>query len=218
MLTIFDGAVPVSHAEQAAARHKESLAKTGVTDLHARQILQAFRRDAENPRCRSWNDLMLYCRYSAVPVGRFMIDLHGESKDAYPASDALCAVLQVLNHLQDCGDDLTSMDRIYLPLDWIAAEGADTNDLRVASLSPGMRRVLDRCLDRVDTLTVDAATLPRCLTRSRLRHEAAVIVEVASSLAKRLRQNDPLAGRVELSKWQRFMCLTRGVAKAMRPA
>ena len=213
---IFDGATPVTAAERAAAEHMASLARTGVDVLHARQILQAFRRDADNPRCRNWSDLMLYCRYSAVPVGRFLIDLHGEDQSAYPAADALCTALQVLNHLQDCGSDLIDMDRIYLPLDWIEAEQAQIDDLRADALSPDLRRVLDRCLDRVDRLTAQAAPLPAQLGRSRLRYEAAVIVEIATRLAQRLRRDDPLASRVALSKVERLGCLARGILRAWR--
>ena len=32
-------------------------------------------------RYRDWDDLMDYCRYSAMPVGRFVLDVHGESRD-----------------------------------------------------------------------------------------------------------------------------------------
>ncbi len=58
------------------------------------------------PNCamrRSMN-LYNYCNYSAVPVGRYVLDLHGESHDCYPPSDALCMSLQILNHMQDCGE------------------------------------------------------------------------------------------------------------------
>jgi hypothetical protein len=73
--------------------------------------------------------------------------------------------------------------------------------------------VLDRCLDRVDGLVVQAAALPAQLGRSRLRYEAAVIVEIAAKLAKRLRSQDPLARRVELGKAERAACLVRGIAR-----
>ena len=48
---------------------------------------------------------MDYCRYSAMPVGRFVLDVHGEDAGTWPANDALCAALQVINHLQDCKKD-----------------------------------------------------------------------------------------------------------------
>ena len=113
-----DGKAPEAPAEHAAARLVDHLGQRGVSALYARHLLQAFTRDALNDPTRSWSDLMAYCRFSAAPVGRFLIDVHGESKDAYPASDALCASLQVLNHLQDIKDDARLRQRVYLPEQW----------------------------------------------------------------------------------------------------
>ena len=59
--------------------------------------------DVTKLRYRDWDDLIDYCRYSAMPVGRFVLDVHGESRATWPANDALCAALQIINHLQDCG-------------------------------------------------------------------------------------------------------------------
>jgi len=216
LLAVIDGAAPHTSAETAAAGHRASLRETGVSDRHARDLLAAFRRDAENPRCADWADLMAYCRLSAASVGRFLIELNGDDDTAYPASDALCAALQVLNHLQDLKEDLLELDRIYLPLDWLAAEGATVADLRADSLNPAMRRVIDRCLDETDRLLTNAATLPCRLSRSRLRYEAAVILTNAERLSHRLRRDDPLAGRVALGNLARMGCVVRGIFRAWR--
>ena len=88
---------------------------------HARDLLTAFRMDVIKRRYRDWDDLMNYCRYSAMPVGRFVLDVHGEPRSTWPANDALCAALQIINHLQDCGKDYRDLDRVYLPLDLLAA-------------------------------------------------------------------------------------------------
>ena len=53
--------------------------------------------DATKLRYEDWDDLMEYCRYSASPVGRQLIDLHGENPAAYVASDALCSALRDSN-------------------------------------------------------------------------------------------------------------------------
>src|SRR3954447_22008171 len=107
----------------AASAMRASLAATGVTAQHCHDILHAFRQDAAKLRYRDWDDLMDYCRYSASPVGRQLLDLHGEDGDTWPASDALCSALQVLNHLQYCADDYRDLDRVYLPLDDLASQG-----------------------------------------------------------------------------------------------
>jgi phytoene/squalene synthetase len=163
--------------------------------------LIAFRRDAIQTRYADWDDLLDYCRYSAMPVGRHVLDLHGEDPArVYPPSDALCAALQVLNHLQDCAKDLAALDRCYLPLDLLAANDAAVDDLRGTAETPGLRRVFDALLDRTDALCAASGALPRGTRDRRLRLETAVIVGLARRLAVRLRRGDPIATRVKLTK------------------
>lgn len=181
-------------------RLRASLAECGVTPRHAQELLVAFRRDAVQPRTPDLADLMAYCRHSAVPVGRHVLDLHGESQATWPASDALCAALQINNHLQDCGRDLAELGRCYLPDDLMAAHGTGIEDLRRPAATPGMRAVLDALLVECDRLNTAGAALPGLVRDRRLRMETAVIVALARRLSARLRREDPLAGRVKLRK------------------
>lgn len=183
-----------------ALRLRGSLAQTGVTPQHSLDLLHAFRQDATKTRYATWAELLEYCRFSAAPVGRHVLDLHGESPATYAPSDPLCAALQVLNHLQDCAKDLAAMDRCYIPQDWLAEAGARTEDLGAPASSPGLRAVLDRMLDATDRLNAAGADLPGAVRDRRLRMETAVIVGLAHSLARRLRQGDPLATRVKLRR------------------
>ena len=197
------GAVLIGDAEDGAPtalRLRGSLAETEVTPQHALDLLHAFRQDATKQRYATWQELVDYCRYSAMPVGRHVLDLHGESRASYPASDALCATLQVLNHLQDCAKDLDQLDRCYLPQDMLAAAGVATEALRAEAASPGLRAVLDRALDETDRLTATGADLPSHVKDRRLRMETAVIAGLARRLAARLRREDPLANRVKLHR------------------
>ncbi len=198
MAAVLDGAS--GGDSPAAVAMRASLAATGVTAQHCNDVLHAFRQDAVKLRYRDWDDLMAYCRYSAAPVGRQLLDLHGESRAAWPASDALCAALQVLNHLQDCADDYRALDRVYLPLADLAAAGIGVEALTAPAASAGLRHVLDVLLDRTDALIATARGLPPGVTARGLRCESAVIVALAARLARRLRRGDPLAGRVQLGK------------------
>ena len=129
-----------------------------------------------------------------------MLDLHGESRNTWPASDALCAALQVLNHLQDCAADYRALDRVYLPLEDLAAMGCTVEALEAPAASPGLRRVIDSLLDRTDILIATARDLPSRVSARGLRWETAVIVGLAARLARRLRHGDPVATRVKLGK------------------
>jgi squalene synthase HpnC len=198
-----------------AERMRESLRATGVTPQHCVDLLAAFTQDATKLRYTDWDDLMGYCYLSASPVGRYLLDLHGEDRAAWPASDALCNALQVLNHLQDCRDDYLNLNRVYLPQDWMAAFGTSVEELDRPRASPAMRRVLDRTLDGVAGLMVSARTLPARLKSKRLAMESAVIVALADRLMALLRRGDPIAGRVALTKGDFAMCGVRGALRGL---
>ena len=179
---------------------RQSLEITGIPVDHAQDLIVAFKQDAVKQRYDDWDDLMIYCRYSAEPVGRFLLDLHGEDRSLWPFSDALCTALQVINHLQDCADDYRKLDRVYLPQDWFDREGESVTALDQPQSSPHLRRVFDRCLTGVTMLLRPAAELPLRLKDRRLALESAAILSLAQALTERLYRRDPLAKGVTLSK------------------
>ena len=207
------GAQSTDPAYRKAHDVRRSLAQTGVTDRHCVDLIRAFKQDATKLRYGDWDDLIGYCNFSAAPVGRYLVDLHGESREAYPASDALCNALQVLNHLQDCGEDYRALDRVYLPQDWMAEAGVGVEVLGGRCSPAALRRVLDRCLDGCEGLLVSAEGLPGQLRDPRFAMEAATIVAIARKLGRELRQRDPLAERVVLTKAQLVACFASGVAR-----
>ena len=133
-----------------AVRIREMMGDVGNVIRHCRDLILAFKQDAVKGRYADWEDLMGYCDRSASPVGRFLLDLHDCPEDGYPASDALCNALQVINHLQDCKDDYLTLDRVYLPGDWMAEAGATVEDLGRDAASPGLRRVIDVSADGIN--------------------------------------------------------------------
>jgi hydroxysqualene synthase len=201
-------------ASPAAVAMRESLAATGMPATHCHDLLTAFRRDATKSRYVDWDDLMDYCRYSAAPVGRQLLDLHGEGRDTWPPSDALCSALQVLNHLQDCGEDYRRLDRVYVPLADLAAVGLEVGPLAAPAASPALRRVLDGLLDRTAVLVETARGLAPRVKAPGLRRECAVIVALAARLLGRLRGADPLAGRVGLRKADFAAALLSGLLRS----
>lgn len=175
---------------------RASMEKTGVSTVYGSDLLSAFIQDCTKDRYATWDELLAYCALSANPVGRYLLDLHGEDPGVYPLSDALCTVLQILNHIQDCGDDRRNLDRVYIVGDWMKEEGTSDRDLDRNCLADGMRRVLDRMLDRCEGLMSDARLLPGALVSRRLAMESAVIIRLADRLAAMLRRRDPLAERI----------------------
>lgn len=195
--------------------HRTSATRTGVPVQHARHLLQAFMMDVTKLRYRNWSELINYCMHSAAPVGRFLVDLHGGSDEAKPYTDALCNALQILNHLQDCGDDYRALDRVYIPTDFLRDENCDVTELGRDSCSPALRRVLDRILDRTDELIARARPGPARIKNLGLRLETAVIIAIAENLSASLRRRDPLAERVVLSKPQNVGAALRGIRRGL---
>ena len=185
------------HGAPAATVLREVLAERGLGNIHALDLLAAFRQDCVKSRYATWDELIDYCRWSAMPVGRFMLDVHGEARATWAASDALCAALQVINHLQDARKDYAAMDRVYIPADTLAAAGLDATAL--ANASPALADVIRSLLPRVDALLADAAPFARQIADTGLALEVAAIHALAVDLTARLR-TDPFGVRLHHGK------------------
>jgi len=179
---------------------RRALAERGLSPRHAQDLLKAFRLDATKLRYADWNDLMGYCTYSAMPVGRFVLDVHGESRSTWPASDAICAALQINNHLQDCGKDYRNLNRVYVPLDAMAAAGTNVEALGTGHATPELRRCIAGLAQRTKLLLHEGDALPVLVEDWRLGLEISVIVALADRIANVLSTHDPLSERVHHGK------------------
>ncbi len=197
--------------EPAALPLRLALAERGLSTRHGLDLLVAFKRDCIKNRYDDWVDLMDYCRYSANPVGRFVLDVHGESEKLWPANDALCSALQIINHLQDCAKDYREIDRVYIPRDALAAEGLEASALAADRAAPALRRCLSKLALRTDHLLDVSEAFAGRIRDSRLACEVAVIQRLARRLVGLLRERDPLSERVHLSKPQMAATALRSV-------
>jgi squalene synthase HpnC len=190
----------LGHDDQAeeAVRLRAVLAERNLTPRHAQDLLTAFRMDVTKLRYTDWDDLMNYCRYSAMPVGRFVCDVHGEDRAVWGANDALCAALQVINHLQDCGADYRNLDRVYVPLDALAARGAAVEDLGLSMATPALHACLRGLAERTGALLDESASFSARIADFRLGMEVAVIQSLARRLVAVLSTRDPLSENVHL--------------------
>ncbi len=173
-----------------------TLAAHGLDTRHAHDLLTAFESDARNEPTPNWDALIDYCRYSAMPVGRFVLDVHREARSTWPASDALCAALQIINHLQDCAKDYRALGRVYLPGDLLAAHNSCAAELLHSAATPELRAVIRELAKRAQALLAESAGFSAMIRDTRLAIEVAIIHRLAVSLAHRLATRDPLAERV----------------------
>lgn len=185
-----------------ALRLRRALAERGMSAQHPCDVLTAFRMDVTKLRYADWNELIHYCSYSAMPVGRFVLDVHGESKSTWAASDALCAALQINNHLQDCGDDYRDLDRVYIPSDTMQANGMTIDMIGADRASPQMIATLRGLTSGVERLLDESLALAPQVANMRLALEIGVIQTYAAKILQMLKTRDPLRERVHLNKWE----------------
>ena len=176
------------------------LSERGLSAVHALDLLEAFRRDCTKLRYRDWDDLIDYCRFSAMPVGRFVLDVHGESRDLWPANDALCAALQVINHLQDCAKDYRELNRVYIPEPMLAAAGIRVEALAQDKANPALSGVISALARQNAGLLETSRPFARGIKDGRLALEVDLIQTLADDLNRMLMNRDPLSQTVHHSK------------------
>ena len=205
-----------------AAALRRALSERDLATRHAQDLLKAFRLDAVKRRYADWNELMAYCALSAMPVGRFVLDVHGESPSTWAASDAICAALQINNHLQDCGEDYRDLDRVYVPMDALAAHGLGVEALGAKSASPALRRCIAELAVRTADLLREGEGLIGEIADWRLRLEISVIHAFAMRITRLLATRDPLSEETHLSKWQAggvaLLAALQGATRGFSPA
>jgi len=201
--------------EPEGLRLRAVLNERGLSPRHAQDLLSAFRQDATKLRYANWDELIDYCSRSAMPVGRFVLDVHGETRDTWPASDALCAALQIINHLQDCAKDYLALDRVYIPLDALSASGATVEALKDDRASLALRDCLRGLAARTSTLLDESRGLEPKVSDTRLALEISVIQSLAGQLLAMLLVRDPLADRVHLTKAEALAAAVNGGGRAI---
>jgi hydroxysqualene synthase len=209
--------------EPVAARLREECRARKLDPQHARDLITAFMRDVTYLRYRDWDDLIYYCRYSAMPVGRFVCDVHGEEPGkVWAANDALCAALQVINHLQDCGKDYRDLDRVYVTAEALDAHGA-TVEMLAEPRAPATLLAAIRDLNtKTKTLLDESRVFADVLEDTRLAMEVAAIQALAEKLVTRLDVADPLSDKVHAGKLGFAVVATQGalgalMRRALRP-
>jgi squalene synthase HpnC len=192
------GLLGSSVEDPVAARLRAALAERNLSPKHAQDLIAAFKLDVTKLRYKDWDDLIGYCSLSAMPVGRFVCDVHGESRSVWPANDALCAALQIINHLQDCKEDYQNLDRVYVPQDALAASGTAVEAIGAPHATPQLLDCLHKLAQRTEHLLRESDDFAAAINDMRLGLEVSVINTLAHRLTRILMSRDPLSERVHL--------------------
>ncbi len=97
-------------------------------------LISAFQQDVSQTRYQTFDEVLDYCRRSANPIGRLMLQLYQQDSPQYRDwSDQVCTALQLINFYQDIAIDLNKHEkqgRVYLSLDELATAGLSIEDVR----------------------------------------------------------------------------------------
>ena len=163
-------------------------------------LLEAFRRDAKNQQIEIWEQLLDYCRYSAAPVGRFLLALHNESPATYLPAETLCTVLQIVDHIQDLKHDACVLRRCYIPIDFLHKYNVAKTDLCLTYTSSQLKLLINEIVFRLEQMVDDSKILLKLVKNRRLKAEIAVIFSLTNSMLKRIRKGDVIATVPSLKK------------------
>lgn len=167
---------------------------------HVATLIEAFHRDIDTPECTDWPQVQASAHASAAPVGRLLLTLHREPDSNGPATDALCQVLQLLNHIGDVEQDRQRLGRSYLPRRWLDDANGD------------VPAVLERMLDALLPLFAQAHELPRTIRSHRLAFQAAVTVCCARRFYRLLRQRHDWRSPPRFGRSDMGLAIVGGVA------
>jgi squalene synthase HpnC len=158
--------------QQVVSQHK--LEVQSLLDL-----ISAFKQDVVKTRYADFNELLDYCRRSANPVGRLMLQLYAADTPQHREwSDQICTALQLINFYQDIAIDLQKhghSGRIYLCQDEMQAAGITEQDLRDQRLDSVWQAFFLYNVARAEQLLLAGKPLGRHLT-GRIGFELRMII------------------------------------------
>jgi len=175
-------------------------------------LLSAFRQDVRQKRYANFAELRDYCRRSADPVGRLLLHLNGSADELnLQQSDLICSSLQLINFLQDLGQDYRENGRIYIPLDEMARFGVDETWFSGRRSDDAMRALLTLQIERARHMMLAGAPLGERLA-GRFGFEIRLIVQGGLRILERLEhQREDLFSRPRLRHGDLALMLLRAL-------
>ena len=186
---------------------------------YSKNLLKAFLLDSSEKKYKTWNDLIFYCKYSANPVGRFVIDLvyYQENKGMkvdpkiYDASDKLCTSLQIINHLQDCKEDFKKLKRVYIPDTFFKKYSVSKKNLELGNSNQQFRMLVDEIVLKIEVFLSQSKNGLNLIRSWRLKKETLIILNIAKRLCYLLKREDPLKKKIKLSRIDLLFCFIKGI-------
>lgn len=160
-------------------------------------LLTAFTLDVTKRRYSDWDDLLMYCRYSANPVGRLVLALFGiRDAELERQSDCICTGLQLANHWQDLARDL-ARDMLYIPQDLMRQYGVTETELTKYANGAGKRsRTRSTLVSRSERTPVDGDSRPRSCGTAPRQEFRTLLAELVTRARRLFDEGEPLVGHL----------------------
>jgi|GEM_PF-15684 len=203
---------PAAHpADRAFAR---VVARFAIPRALPEALLEGLAWDAEGRQCADEAALEAYSARVAAAVGAIMTLLMGcRDSQAIARACDLGVAMQMTNIARDVGEDARN-GRLYLPHDWLRAEGIEPADFLAAPVfTPALGRVVARLLRRADALYRRAeagiAALPRDC-RSGIAAARFVYAEIGRQVERQ--GHDSVSRRAVVPKHRKLRLMARSLA------
>jgi squalene synthase HpnC len=153
----------ISHPVFVALR--DTINRFQLSREHFENLLRAFEQDVQGNRHADFASLLAYCRCSANPVGRLVLELFGHrDPESFVLSDNICTALQLTNFWQDVAVDL-ERDRVYLPLEDLRRFDYSLDDLRAERADERWEQLMAFEISRTRDLFEKGRPLPERVVR-----------------------------------------------------
>jgi squalene synthase HpnC len=174
-------------------------------------LLTAFKQDLVKQRYRSFDDLLNYCKYSANPVGRLILEINNiRDYEAFYYSDKICTALQLINFYQDVTIDL-GLGRIYFPLDEMTMFSVTENMFELNKINHNLEKLVKYNIDRTENILREGKKLLEFLP-GRLKIEIKWTVLGGMAVLNKIRNNDyNVFIRPELRKFDFLKLLLKSI-------
>lgn len=124
-----------------------------------RDLISAFKQDVVTKRYADFDALLDYCRRSANPVGKLMLQLYGRAGAAnLRDSDAICSALQLINFWQDVAVDWQK-SRVYLPQEDLQKFQVSEEQINAAIVDDAWRKLMQFEVARARAMLISGAPL-----------------------------------------------------------
>jgi len=175
---------------------EKHLSKENFLDL-----LKAFKQDVTKKKYENYNELLDYCKKSANPVGRIILELHGiKDKNAFKFSDDICTALQLTNFYQDVSIDFQK-DRIYIPKEEMQQYKVEEHFFEIKENNSKFQALIKFEVERVEKLFINGRNLLRYLPFM-LKIQILLTIKGGEAILEKIKKNnyDVLNKRPTLTK------------------